>query len=57
MTSCDSIGTMDGAYFVSKRDLLEWLRHDFELNIAKIEDCGNGIIIKIIITHKNMYTQ
>lgn len=49
MTSCDSIGTMDGAYFVSKRDLLEWLRHDFELNIAKIEDCGNGVTyIKIL---------
>lgn len=43
MSDPSAIGIMEGAYFVSKRDLLEWLRHDFGLNLAKIEDCGTGM--------------
>lgn len=37
-----AIGVTDGAFFVSKSELLDWLRTDFQINISKVEECGNG---------------
>lgn len=30
----------DGTYFVSKKDLLQWINSTLELNITKIEQVG-----------------
>jgi RP/EB family microtubule-associated protein len=35
-------GTMDGAYFVSKNDILGWLNQLLGLNYTKVEQCANG---------------
>ena len=33
---------MDGAYFVSKNDILGWLNQLLGLNYTKVEQCANG---------------
>jgi len=35
-------GTMDGAYFVSKNDILGWLNQLLGLSYTKVEQCANG---------------
>jgi RP/EB family microtubule-associated protein len=35
-------GTMDGAYFVSKNDILGWLNQLLGINYTKVEQCANG---------------
>lgn len=44
-----SIGIMDGAFFVSKSELLDWLRTDFQIHIAKVEECGSGVVYLYIM--------
>eukprot|EP00271_Cylindrocystis_brebissonii_P018557 TRINITY_DN5330_c0_g1_i1.p1 TRINITY_DN5330_c0_g1~~TRINITY_DN5330_c0_g1_i1.p1 ORF type:complete len:444 (-),score=86.70 TRINITY_DN5330_c0_g1_i1:137-1468(-) len=39
-----SIGMMDGAYFVSRTDILAWIRDTLQLNISKVEEAANGAI-------------
>eukprot|EP01069_Polyplicarium_translucidae_P001813 Polyplicarium_translucidae@DN1814_c0_g2_i1.p1 len=41
----DSIGMMEGAFFVSRTDLIRWLQTDFQLNVTKVEDCASGAIV------------
>lgn len=45
----DSIGIMDGAFFVSKKDLLDWIERDFKLTLTKVEDAHNGALYCQII--------
>eukprot|EP00301_Raphidiophrys_heterophryoidea_P001628 c10781_g1_i2.p1 GENE.c10781_g1_i2~~c10781_g1_i2.p1 ORF type:complete len:269 (-),score=64.23 c10781_g1_i2:159-965(-) len=35
----DAIGMMEGAYFVSRSELLNWLNNSFGLNYTKVEQC------------------
>lgn len=35
---------MDGAYFVSRTDILSWINQTLELNITKVEEAANGAI-------------
>lgn len=38
----DSFGTMDGTYFVSRGELLQWLNSTFKANVGKIEELASG---------------
>lgn len=40
----DSIGIMEGAYFVSKNDLLKWINDFFKIDIVKIEQSCTGAL-------------
>jgi RP/EB family microtubule-associated protein len=42
MTSGDNIGMMEGAFFVSKGIIINWINEFFCTNIAKIEQCATG---------------
>ena len=33
-----SIGMMDGAYFVSRSDILAWINDSMQLNVSKVEE-------------------
>ena len=36
-----SIGMMDGAFFVGRKELVEWVNSTLELNIDKIEETAS----------------
>eukprot|EP00933_Yihiella_yeosuensis_P080791 TRINITY_DN94280_c0_g1_i1.p1 TRINITY_DN94280_c0_g1~~TRINITY_DN94280_c0_g1_i1.p1 ORF type:complete len:303 (-),score=58.21 TRINITY_DN94280_c0_g1_i1:363-1184(-) len=38
------IGRMDGGFFVSRTELLNWLNSTYMLNVTKVEQCANGAI-------------
>ncbi len=42
--SGDSIGMMEGAFFVSRGDILAWLNDLLQLNLSKIEHCATGAV-------------
>jgi RP/EB family microtubule-associated protein len=37
-----NIGMMDGAFFVGRKELVDWVNETLEINIAKIEQTANG---------------
>lgn len=39
-----SVGIMEGAFFVSRKELIDWVNKSLKLNITKIEQCSNGAI-------------
>jgi len=39
-----SVGRMDGAFFVSRSELLAWANSLFSLNLSKVEQCANGAV-------------
>lgn len=39
-----AIGMMDPAYFVGKKEILNWLNNLLKLNLAKIEETSNGAV-------------
>eukprot|EP00416_Gambierdiscus_australes_P041804 CAMPEP_0171108562 /NCGR_PEP_ID=MMETSP0766_2-20121228/69173_1 /TAXON_ID=439317 /ORGANISM="Gambierdiscus australes, Strain CAWD 149" /LENGTH=303 /DNA_ID=CAMNT_0011570121 /DNA_START=74 /DNA_END=982 /DNA_ORIENTATION=+ len=44
-----SVGRMDGAFFVSRTELLGWANATFLLNLTKVEQCANGAVYCQII--------
>jgi len=44
-----SVGRMDGAFFVSRSELLGWANSFFALNLSKVEQCSNGAVYCQII--------
>lgn len=39
-----NVGRMDGAFFVSRTELISWLNSFFALSISKVEQCANGAV-------------
>lgn len=44
-----TVGRMDGAFFVSRVELLSWANSTFRLNLSKVEQCSNGAVYCQII--------
>ena len=40
----ENFGLMEGAFFVSKNDILNWVKSNFSPGISKIEDACNGVM-------------
>lgn len=39
-----AIGIMDGAFFVGRKEIVEWVNSTLDLNISKVEDAASGAI-------------
>ncbi|KAK2958670.1 putative Microtubule-associated protein RP/EB family member 1 [Blattamonas nauphoetae] len=44
-----AIGNMDGAYFISRTELLNWVNETLQLNYAKLDLCSNGAAFAQIV--------
>lgn len=43
-SSMSAIGMMDGAFFVSRSELITWANDYFQLKLSKVEQCSNGAV-------------
>lgn len=47
--TASTIGMMEGAFFVSRTDLLQWVNSMCQVNLTKVEQCASGAIYCQII--------
>lgn len=47
--TASSVGMMEGAFFVSRTDLLQWVNRLLAVNLTKVEQCASGSIYCQII--------
>ena len=47
--SGDSIGMMEGAFFVGRGELIQWVNELLEVNVTKVEQCATGAIYAQIL--------
>jgi RP/EB family microtubule-associated protein len=40
----DRFGTNDEGYFISRKDIVEWIKHTLKLDLTHIEQLGSGAI-------------
>jgi hypothetical protein len=39
-----TIGMMEGAFFVGRKEIMDWVNSQLDLNLSKVEDTANGAI-------------
>jgi RP/EB family microtubule-associated protein len=39
-----SIGIMDGAFFVGRKEIIDWINSTLDLNLSKVEETANGAV-------------
>ena len=47
--SGDTIGMMEGAFFVGRGELISWINDTFQLSVNKVEQCATGAVYCQII--------
>eukprot|EP01083_Nonionella_stella_P179463 637265_1 len=49
--AAESFGMMSAAYFVGKRELIEWVNNTLQLCIKKVEDCAGGAVYAQLVDY------